>query len=107
MAKSTSLVDVNAWLGAWPFQYFHQDTAARLDDLLQSEGIGSALVCSPEAVFNPDTERANEVLARRLAGHKRLRPVMTLNPLQRTWKDQLARHRDNGVAAVRLMPMHH
>ncbi len=107
MAGTAALVDVNAWLGAWPFQYFHEDTARRLDDLLASEGIGRALVCSPEAVFNPDTEQANRILVRRLAGTSRLQPVMTLNPLQRNWPDQLARCRDRGAPAVRLMPMHH
>lgn len=83
------------------------DTARKLDDRLAGEGIGRALVCSPEAVFNPNIDRANEILARRLKGSRRLRPVMTVNPLLESWHEMLPRYRDNGVAAVRLMPMHH
>jgi predicted TIM-barrel fold metal-dependent hydrolase len=107
MPRTTLYIDANVWLGSWPFQYFHDDTASRLESMLEAEGVGHALVCSPEAVFNPDTAGANRILARRLAGHRRLHPVMALNPVLSNWRELLAEYREAGVVAVRLMPSFH
>ena len=107
MAKRQGVVDVNVWLGTWPFQYFYEDRASRLEDLLENEGVTTALVCSPEAAFNPDTAEANRRLAKAVGQSERLKPVMTLNPVMANWRDLLARYRDEGVAAVRLMPGYH
>jgi predicted TIM-barrel fold metal-dependent hydrolase len=103
----TPYLDVNAWLGAWPFQYFHDDTAAQLERRLEAEGIASALVGSPEAAFNPDCLEANRRLVKRLAGRARLRPVPALDPSKGDWQDSLRLARDEGAAAVRLFPTFH
>ena len=33
MKTINSFVDVNAWLGPWPFQYFHDDSARLLEEV--------------------------------------------------------------------------
>jgi hypothetical protein len=103
----TPWVDVNAWLGAWPFQYFHDDTAGRLEERLEAVGIGRALVGSPEAAFNHDCLAANRLLLKRLAGRRTLRPVPALDPTKADWTDNLALARDAGAVAVRLFPTFH
>ncbi len=101
------LVDVNAWLGSWPFQYFHEATAAILADRLAAEGITAAAVGNPEAAFNPDIMESNRILVRRLEKHAMLRPVPAVDPTKRDWRDVLALCRDEGAAAVRVFPGYH
>ncbi len=105
--RAPSLLDVNAWLGSWPFQYFHDGTARLLEARLASEGITAALVGNPEAAFNPDCMKTNAVLSKRLRGSSMLRPVPALDPTKGDWKDILSLCRQEGSAAVRLFPGYH
>jgi uncharacterized protein len=107
MKTGHALVDVNAWLGPWPFQYFHDDSARRLERRLLAEGIGHAMVGSPESAFNADCMATNRVLLKRLAGSSMLHPVTAIDPTRGDWRDILALGRDAGVAAVRLFPGYH
>jgi hypothetical protein len=107
MDSRGSIVDVNAWLGSWPFQYFRDDSARRLEGRLAAEGIGTALVGSPEAAFNPDCLAVNRLLLRRLKGSASLRPVLALDPTKGDWRDILAVARGEGAPAVRLLPTYH
>ena len=107
MESRGSIVDVNTWLGSWPFQYFRDDSARRLESRLAAEGIGHALVGSPEAAFNPDCLAVNRLLLRRLKGSAALHPVLALDPTKGDWRDILAVARGEGAAAVRLLPTYH
>jgi len=107
MKTINSFVDVNAWLGPWPFQYFHDDSARLLEGRLLAEGIAHAMVGSPEAAFNPDLLAVNRVHLKKLAGSTMLRPVTALDPTKGDWRDILSLSRDAGVAAVRLFPGYH
>ncbi len=101
------MVDVNVWLGAWPFQYFQLDTARRLQNHLADEGIAQAFVGSPEAAFNADCAATNRLLLKRLDRVTTLHPVLALDPTKGDWKDILAMAGDEGAAAVRLFPNYH
>jgi len=105
--KSGGFIDVNTWLGPWPFQYFRDDSAGRLESRLTAEGIAHAMVGSPEAAFNPDSLAVNRILLKRLAGSKALHPVLAIDPSKGDWKDNLALARDEGVGALRLFPNYH
>ena len=106
MAERT-IVDVNAWLGSWPFQYFQLDTARRLQNHLAAEGVARALVGSPEAAFNPDCMASNRLLLKRLGRGGALRPVLGLDPTKGDWRDILSLAKDEGAPAVRLFPNYH
>ncbi len=107
MKSGHILVDVNVWLGPWPFQYFHDDDAGKLSARLSAEGIAHAMVGSPEAAFNPDCMAVNRLLLKRLAGSAMLHPVPALDPTKGDWPDILSLARDIGAAAVRLFPGYH
>jgi hypothetical protein len=107
MSGRHSIVDVNAWLGSWPFQYFRDDSAGRLERRLVAEGITCALVGTPEAAFNADCLAANRLLLKRLAGSAMLHPVPTLDPTKGDWKDIIDLARGEDAPAVRLMPTYH
>ena len=102
-----SIVDVNVWLGSWPFQYFQLDTARRLENHLAAEGISRALVGSPEAAFNPDCMASNRLLLKRLGRGVALRPVLAVDPTKGDWKDILSLAKDEAAPAVRLFPNYH
>ena len=107
MNNAHACLDVNAWLGSWPFQYFHDDSARRLEDRLRGEGIAHAMVGSPEAAFNQDCLAVNRLLVKRLAGSTALHPVLALDPTRGDWQDILSLGRDEGIAAIRLFPAYH
>jgi predicted TIM-barrel fold metal-dependent hydrolase len=107
MSAKGAIVDVNVWLGSWPFQYFRDDSARKLERLLEHEGIAHALVGSPEAAFNPDCSAANRMLEKRVAGSRRLHPVPAMNPTMGDWRDILDRSRGDGRMAIRLFPTYH
>ena len=104
---SIEIIDINTWLGSWPFSYYHEDTAARLSAHLEEEGVATAFVGSPESVFNHDYPEVNRILADRIAAYPRLLPVMTIDPTIGDWSGHLAKYRDEGVAAVRIIPSYH
>ena len=101
------VIDVNAWLGHWPYQYFHDDTAALLEERLSAEGVGLALVGSPEAALNPDCLETNRILLQRLAGSRMLLPVLAVDPTKGDGPDILALARSVRAPAVRLFPGYH
>ncbi len=107
MVNNLEIIDVNTWLGAWPFQYVDEETSADLDELLESEGIAHAYVGTPEASFNPDCAEANRRLMERVHGYPRFSPVPTINPAIRGWSELLGRYRDAGVGVIRIMPSFH
>jgi predicted TIM-barrel fold metal-dependent hydrolase len=107
MADKLDIIDVNTWLGSWPFDYYREDTAAKLDSLLASEGVSLAFVSTPEASLNPDYVEANRRLFRRVRRYDRLRAVVTLDPTIGGWRDALAEAGESDIAVVRIMPGYH
>jgi len=98
------IVDCNVGFGHWPFARFAEDTPAKLDRLLERDGIDAALVSSAEAVLYEEPEECNRELERRLARHPRLVFVPVANPRVRSAEAILARP---GLKAVKLIPNYH
>jgi len=107
MADVIEIIDVNTWLGAWPFDYLDEDTAEKLDSRLDSEGVSKAYVSTPEAALNSDCIEANRRLIRCVEQYERLHPVATLDPTIGGWKDALTGYCQNGMSVVRIMPGYH
>ena len=57
------MIDINTALGNWPFQRFSQSTPAKLSKHLKQEGISRALISSIDAIFYPDPDVYNRLLA--------------------------------------------
>ncbi len=101
------LIDVNCWLGSWPFQRFAAGTAPALARRLQAEGIDLALVSPAEGILRPDPQDDNEALFRAVARTPALRPVPVLNPSLPGWPEQLRRWAARRIPAVRVLPNYH
>jgi uncharacterized protein len=104
---SEIIVDMNAWLGSWPFQYFQDETAADLVRRLAAEGITHAAVGNPEAAFSPDCLGTNERLLERVAGRPSLLPVLAVDPTKGDAPDILALAVKRKVRALRVFPGYH
>ncbi|MCD6335419.1 MAG: amidohydrolase family protein [Candidatus Latescibacteria bacterium] len=101
-------VDVNAYLGHWPFRPLHYNTADGLITLMDRNGIDRAVVSSIHGIFYKNSQTANEELIAEIAPHRdRLIPFATLNPMYVDWEEDLKRCRDLGMRGLRLFPVYH
>jgi predicted TIM-barrel fold metal-dependent hydrolase len=103
------IIDVNAYLGHWPFRRIRHNTASGLLRLMDENGIDKAVVSSINAIFYKNCHAGNEELAAETKAHRdRLIPFATLNPEYPGWRDDLKQcHEDFGMAGLRLFPHYH
>jgi len=102
------IVDVNAYLGHWPFRPLHYNTADGLIALMDRNGLDRAVVSSIHGIFYKNCHTANEELIAEIAPHRdRLIPFATLNPMYVDWEEDLKRCRDLGMQGLRLFPIYH
>ena len=103
------IIDVNAYLGHWPFRQLRHNTASGLLKLMDENGIDKAMISSINAIFYKNCHAGNEELAAEIGMHRdRLIPFATLNPQYPGWKDDLKQcHEDFGMVGLRLFPHYH
>lgn len=102
------IIDVNTFLGHYPFRRVRYTTAAEMIAHLDANGIDAALVSSLHAVFYRDAQRGNEELLEAVSQFpNRLFPVGTVNPNYAGWERDLNWLVEKGVRAIGLMPDHH
>jgi len=103
------IIDVNAFLGHYPFRQLHFRSAAKMAELMDHNGIDRALVSSLNAVFYRDAHRGNEELIEDIRPFSsRFIPVATVNPKYAGWQHDLEEAVVGWkVKAVTLVPAHH
>ena len=103
------IVDVNTFLGHYPFRQVRYTTAAAMIEHMDAHRITAALVGSLHAVFYRDAQRGNEELLKAVHPFQdRLFPIGTVNPAYAGWERDLRWLIEKGnVRAVALMPEHH
>ena len=103
------LIDINTWIGHWPFRRLRRATAAGLLKHMDRVGIDTAVVADVSAVLYRDSHAATQDLASAVRRHRdRLLPVATLNPSYAGWREDLRRcAEDVGMVGLRLYPQYH
>lgn len=103
------LIDVNTWIGHWPFRQLRHNTAAALVRRMDQRGIDRGVVASIHGVFYKNVHLANEELAKETRRYgDRLIPFASLNPLYPGWEEDLRRcAEDLGLRGLRLYPQYH
>ena len=103
------IIDVNAYLGHWPFRKLNYNTADSLCELMARNGVTRAWVAMFEGIFYKDVQTANRDLADGAKGFEdRLKPVAVINPSFPGWRDDLTECvGELGMTAVRLHPNYH
>ena len=104
----STLIDINAAYGSWPFRRVGHANLAALRDHLRDEGIATALAAHLGAVFHADPDPFNRELVAESRGLEGILPVPILNPHLPGWRERLARYRGEAdVRAVRVLPSYH
>ncbi len=99
------IIDINAWLGSFPFRALRDNTPETLLARLDRSGIQMAAVSFIEALFHRHPQPANERLMRDIEPHhNRLIPLATINPLSPHWEHDLDACLSMGMKGVRMYP---
>jgi hypothetical protein len=98
-------VDVNTWIGAYPFRHLPHPEPAVLARVLQREGVAGAWVGHLPSAFHRDPAPGNAELHAALAPFAgTLRPVPCVRPDWPRWERLLRDGVDRGAPAVRAYP---
>ncbi|MGC9318940.1 MAG: amidohydrolase family protein [Armatimonadota bacterium] len=103
------IIDLNAYLGHWPFRRLRHNDAEGLLALMDRSGIDMACVSSASAIFYKNSQAGNEELAEDIADHRdRLIPFAVINPTYADWEHDLqVCVQDLGARGLRLYPNYH
>jgi hypothetical protein len=100
-------VDVNTFIGGYPFRYVPHPEAEVLVRVLAREGRAGAWVGHLPSAFHRDPTHGNDALFEALAPHGGvLRPVPAVRPDWPRWERALADVKGRGAVAVRAWPAH-
>ncbi len=103
------IVDLNAYLGHWPFRRLRHNDAVSLLGLMDRAGIDHACVSSASAIFYKNSQSGNEEVAEQLQGHgDRLTQFAVINPSYVGWERDLEVCAEKfGARGLRLYPHYH
>ncbi|HWI93845.1 MAG TPA: hypothetical protein VNT20_21345 [Flavisolibacter sp.] len=106
------LIDINSYIGNWPYRKLRGTTLNSLLERMNHYGVDKSVVANINGIFYMDCQSANEELYAEIQaqkGHKnRFIPFATLNPLLPWWKQSLdICHNEFGMKGIRLYPLYH
>jgi len=102
-------IDVNTYIGHWPFRQLRHNTAEALVRRMDERGIDRAVVASIDGILYKNVHPANETLSAQVRPFRdRLIPFATLNPTYAGWREDLRRcAQDLELCGLRLYPQYH
>jgi predicted TIM-barrel fold metal-dependent hydrolase len=104
------IVDVNVYLGPWPFRSLEGEQADRLVGRLKGYGVVQAWAGSFEALLHRDLRGVNARLVQwcRAVGNSFLLPMGVVNPKLPDWEEDLRQIvEEYGLPGIRLHPDYH
>ncbi len=97
-------VDVNAFVGDYPFRRVAGTDPASLIRAMDRVGIDEAWISLLPAIFWRDPMEGNPILVAAAERAPRLRPVAAVHPGLPGWEEEARRSADRGAVAVRADP---
>lgn len=106
------LIDINAYIGHWPFRRLEGNTLDALITRMNEFGVDMAIVSNIHGIFYKATDFANEELYEAIQAHpefqKRIIPFAVLNPVLPWWERALEESQEKyGMKGIRLYPLYH
>ena len=106
------LLDINAYVGHWPFKKLQYNTCSKLMERMNKFGVDVSVISNINGIFYKNTQSANEELYEEINSDKRFRdrfiPFAVINPIYAGWKDDLETCIIRmGMKGLRLYPQYH
>ncbi len=105
------LIDINAYIGHWPFRQLKGNTLNSMIERMDGFGVDKAIVSNINGIFYKATDFANEELYEAIQSNRafqeRIIPFAVLNPALPWWKRAIEECQDMGMKGIRLYPLYH
>ena len=106
------MLDINAYVGNWPFKRVKFNTCEALKNRMDQFGVDLSVVSNLNGIFYKNTQQANEELyseiQSKMAFQDRFIPFAVINPIYAGWKYDINKCVNNmGMKGIRLYPKYH
>ncbi len=106
------LIDINAYIGHWPFKQLRCSTCKTLLEKMNKYGVDISVITNLNGIFYKNTQAANEELYNEISSSKKYRsrfiPFAIINPIYADWKyDFAVCYKKLGMMGLRLYPQYH
>jgi len=104
------LIDINAYVGHWPFRNLTHNTLNGLDELAQQYDVTHMIVSNINGFFYKDANTANLELLEELKAYKgktQFLPMAIVNPTYPAWEKDARDMIAAGFAGFELAPIYH
>ena len=105
-------LDVNAYVGHWPFHQVRYNTCRTLLERMDQFGVDISVIANMNEVFYKNTQSANEELRQEIRSERRFSdrfiPFAIVNPTYAGWRSDLKICVEKwGMKGVRVYPKYH
>lgn len=103
-------IDVNTYIGHWPFRNLENNALDGLDRLAQDNGITHMMVANIEGFFYKDANQANLSLLKQLrayTGKTVFIPLAIINPTYPEWQRDAREMIEAGFMGFEIAPVYH
>lgn len=106
------LIDINAYVGHWPFMQLKYNSCNALLNRMDTFGVEVSVITNLNGIFYKNTQSANEELYEELKSGKRFNsrfiPFAVINPIYGGWRNDLETCRNKfGMKGISLFPKYH
>jgi uncharacterized protein len=106
------LLDINAYVGHWPFKQLQNNTCAKLLERMNKYSVDISVVSNLNGIFYKNTQSANEELYDELQSDKNFKgrfiPFAIINPIYGGWREDLDFCVTKlGMKGIRVFPQYH
>jgi predicted TIM-barrel fold metal-dependent hydrolase len=106
------LLDINAYVGHWPFKQLQYNTCSKLLDRMNKFGVNVSVISNINGIFYKNTQSANEELYDELKSDSRYKdrfiPFAVINPIYAGWRNDFETCITKlGMKGLRLYPKYH
>ncbi len=106
------LLDINAYVGHWPFKQLQYNTCSKLLARMNNFGVDASVISNLNGIFYKNTQSANEELFSELKSDRnfadRFIPFAIINPIYAAWKKDFETcFTKMGMKGLRVFPQYH
>ncbi len=101
-------IDINTFTGHWPFRKVYHQSPDSIRAYMERDEVEQSLISSFDSIFYNDAFEGDEDLHAAIAGDRRFRMVMTVNPKVPGWQKDLEYECEHyNICAVKVYPTYH